>query len=82
MRCSKCGNESTTGRKFCATCRVAARCPAAVRSAEQKTLPRPRFVKTVAPRSRLTRHLPLPGHLTLHQRLLRFALRQKSRMLR
>jgi class 3 adenylate cyclase len=29
MRCSKCGNESTTGRKFCATCGspLSSRCP-------------------------------------------------------
>jgi hypothetical protein len=39
---------------------VATRCPAAVRSAGQKTLPSLRFVKTVAPCSRVTRHLRLP----------------------
>jgi class 3 adenylate cyclase len=29
MRCTKCGNESTTGRKFCATCGspLSSRCP-------------------------------------------------------
>src|ERR1700676_4922333 len=29
MRCTKCGNESTTGRKFCATCGspLSTRCP-------------------------------------------------------
>jgi hypothetical protein len=62
--------------------RVAARCPGAVRSVGQKTLPHRGFAKTVAPRSRVTRHLPLPVHLKLQQRLPRFALRRSSKILR
>ncbi len=62
--------------------RVAARYPVAVRSAERKTRPHRRFARTVAPLSLVARHLPLPVHLKLHQRLPRFASRRSSRMLR
>ncbi len=62
--------------------RVATRYPVAVRSAELKTRPHRRFARTVAPRSLVTRHLPLPAHLKLRQRLPRFASRRSSQMLR
>ncbi len=59
--------------------RVAARYPVAVRNAERKTRPHRRFARTVAPRSLVTRHLPLPVHLKLRQRLPRFASRRSAR---
>jgi hypothetical protein len=43
--------------------------------------PHRRFAKTVAPRSLVTRHLPLPVHLKLHQRLPMFVSRRSSQML-
>ena len=62
--------------------RVAARCPVAVRSAVRKMRPHRRFARTVAPRSLVTRHLPLPVHLKLHRRLPIFVSRRSSQTLR
>jgi len=61
--------------------RVAAGYPGDVGSAERKTRPHRRFARTVAPLSLVTRHLPLPVHLKLRQRLPRFASGRSSRML-
>ena len=45
-------------RKFCAAC--GSPLSSAVRSAVRKTRPHRRFARTAAPRSLVTRHLPLP----------------------
>ena len=44
---------------------MAVRCPAAVRNARQIISPHPSSVRSAAPRSRVTRHRPLPVHLKL-----------------
>ena len=60
--------------------RVAARCPVAVRSAARKMRPHRRFARTAAPRSLVTRHLPLPVQLELYRRLPIFVSRPNGRI--
>src|ERR1700680_1671955 len=78
MRCTKCGNESSTGRKFCATCGspLSSRCP----KCGAENAPSSAFCEDCGA-SGVMRHRPQPVHLELHQRLPRFASRPGRRML-
>ena len=61
---------------------AAARCPVGVRSAAREIRHHRRFARTVAPRSLVTRHLPLPVHLRLDRKFLTFESRRNSQILR